>query len=177
MTKTAWILIPQNHFEKEARFVAYFQSEFNFFKKWEKEMSKIDTNYSHKTKDQLVSVLKFKEGLTSLLIDRGYTIPQMSNLRELLKSMNEERKYLYYILLSEYTHFSHHATGIYQKNLGILKTFEETPNLDLWKLVFSSSWPIFELTTEFFMKSLGYQSEVYSKKMKSDIRKAIESID
>ena len=178
LVKTIWILMPENKMDSESRFVAYLRTECSFLEKWAKELKNITNTEQVETLVRLNSYQKFEQDLTTLLKDKGYEVPtSVPNVRELLKSINEERKYLYYILLSQYTHLSHFSATLYQKNLGINKEINESANLDMWKLVFAATWPIFEFTTELFIISMGISEELYSKELKEAIRNAINLID
>jgi len=117
-------------------------------------------------------ILEFKNSLTNILNKKGYKIPTLPNILEMLQSLNEERKYLYYILLSQYTHMTHYAGKIYRKNLGVDKKLKEESSIDDWKLVFSISWPVFEFATELYVLKTGNKESIYSNEFRSKSGKA-----
>jgi translation initiation factor 2 beta subunit (eIF-2beta)/eIF-5 len=161
LVKTAWMLFPDDNFTKETRYVSYLQSESDYLGKTAKMFG--ETNESGKqtlyTKSQ---VDEFKSNLTKLLLQKGYQVPIFPNFREILKELKEDQKYLYYIKLSQYSHFSHHSTMIYQKHLGINKVLTEDPNIDLWKWAFITTIPAFKLASNFLFASLGSAENIYS---------------
>lgn len=161
LVKTAWILFPEDNFSKEARYVSYLQSESDYLDKTARmfDRSSEPGEQIVRSKDQ---VNGFKNDLSQLLLQKGYVVPKLPNFREILKELNEERKYLYYIKLSQYSHFSHHSTMIYQEHLGNHKIIKEKPNIDLWKCVFMTTVPAFKLAANFHFASLGSMENICS---------------
>lgn len=172
LIRTTWILLPNDKFLNEARYVAYLETECEYLERVSKGFGTV-TLKEAQLLEQREGVKKFKNDLGRLLMDKGYAIPKLPNVREMLKEINEERKYIYYVILSQYSHFSHHSSNIYQKNLGVYKELAETNNVDLWKFSFGTTLPIFRLASEFFFASLGYTEEIFLDEEKNEFERLI----
>ncbi|MBS1663716.1 MAG: hypothetical protein JST68_21915 [Bacteroidetes bacterium] len=169
LIKVAWMLYPPDVFECEARYVAHLGTERDFYSKWIKEFNRTGGD-SNKYKDLFEMISGFKDELSKLLKEKGYTIPKIPNVREALMSLNEERKYIYYILLSQYAHSTHYASNMYRKNLGTEKILNENVRMEEWKLVFAMCWPVFELATEFYIYRTQGREELYTIEFKEKVR-------
>jgi len=176
LIKVSWILHPPDVFECETRYVAQLSSECDFWSKWIKEAKKLGAN-SDKYQDTLEQISEFRDKLSKLLQEKGFSIPKLPSVREALRSLNEERKYLYYILLSQYAHATHYAGKIFRQNLGTARILREQVSLDDWKLVFSVCWPVFELATELYIYRTENKEELYSIEFKEAIRNSLLSIE
>lgn len=175
LLKVAWILYPPDVFECEARYTSHLRTEIDYLGRSIKQNEKL--GFSTDTlKKQLEPLKIFNNDLTELLKDKGYIIPKLPNIREILKSFGEERKYGQYMLLCQYTHLSHYAGKMYRKNLGVYKELSEEVQLDDWKLVFAVCWPVFEFATEFYIFRAQRQESIYSSEFKEKIRSAFLSI-
>jgi hypothetical protein len=172
LIKTAWILHPVRVMEKEARYVAYLETDYEFSLKMEKE-----TAGSSKQITKRTEIKWFINALSEKIKEHGVKkIPKFPNVRDILKSLNEERKYLYFIMLSQYTHFSHYAAGLYQKNLGTAKEYEETNNLERWKIAFGSTIPAFLLVTEMYAMSTSASKKLWSNPYREKVNTLIMSL-
>lgn len=177
LVKVSWVLHPSDQFENESRYVSLLNTECEFLEKWIKELTSLGTSDLEKQTKAHQGFLTFKDNLSKLLNEKGYSIKRLPNVREILKTLNEERKYLYYILLSQYTHLTHYAGSIYRKNLGAEKELTEQPQPDRWKLVFAVSWPVFELATELYIYTIGQQDILYTPQFKEKIRNSLLKIE
>ncbi len=156
LIRTSWMLFPDDKFICETRYSAYLQTEIEYLEKVARIMS--DNTKVLKKKEQ---VHLFKEKLDKLLVEKGYKNVRLPNFREMLKEIDEEKKYLYYIMLSQYSHYSHTASAIYQRNLGSAKILSEEPREDLWRFVFATTFPAFRLTSTFFLSSIGVNEDLF----------------
>jgi hypothetical protein len=136
--------------------------------------------FGHSTENittSMTPLITFSGELTAMLEEMGYSVPnKVPDLRQILKSLNEERKYQLYISLCQYTHLSHYAGQIYRKHLGTMKELSENVQLDKWLLVFGTCWPIFELATEFYLLRAQQVELVYSNEFKTSIKESIWNI-
>lgn len=171
LLKVSWVLYPPDIFDNESRYVAQLNTECEFWDRWIKEINKIDNSVSDKAEQTRLQLYNFKNDLSKLLIEKGHSIPKLPNMREILKSLNEERKYLNYLLLSQYTHMTHYAGKIYRQNLGTERELSEKVQTEEWSYVFSICWPIFELATELYVFRTENKEVLYEKEFKEEIRK------
>jgi len=175
LIKVSWILHPPDIFECETRYVAQLNTECEFWRKWVKESKKLGAD-SDNYQDILEGISKFKDELSKILEDKGYSIPRLPNVHEALQSLNAETKYLNYIILSQYTHATHYAGKIYRRNLGTEKILSERVRLDDWKFVFAVCWPVFELATELYIYRTEGKEELYSIEFKEAVRNSFLGI-
>jgi hypothetical protein len=170
-----WLLYPNDIFISESRYLSRLkdyeiwiskQIKFNKLLGW-------DSEKFHLEKD---AINNFRNKIQELLEKKGNKEENSKNVREILKEIGEERKYLYYKMLSNYTHGNYYSTRIYKKNLGVDSVFGEfIENID-WLFIYSITWPIFELASEILVlrASKGKCTQVYSHEFKNKIRKALE---
>jgi hypothetical protein len=175
LIRVSWMLHTDNVFESECRYVAQLDTECKFINKWIKEFEK-SGHSSENYNQSLNSVSSFKNDLSALLISQGYEIPVLPNVREMLKSLNEERKYIYYMLLSQYTHLTHYSGRIYRRHLGTEKKLEEKVSLEDWKFIFSVCWPVFEFATEYYLLKSQNGKTIYSEDFKALITEALNAV-
>lgn len=161
--------------DKNLQYVSQLNTECEFWSKWIRERNKVGTN-SDKYQDIMEQISDFRDKLSKLLQEKGYSIPKVPNVREALRSLNEERKYINYILLSQYTHATHYAGEIYRQNLGTEKILSEQVRLDDWKFVFAVVWPVFELATELYAYRTEGKEELYKFEFKESLRICLLSI-
>jgi hypothetical protein len=175
LIKVSWILHTNDVFESECRYVAQLDTECKFINNWVKEFEKSGYS-SEKYNQSLKSISSFKNDLSELLISKGYKIPKLPDFREMLKSLNEERKYINYMLLSQYTHLTHYSGRIYRSHLGTEKKLEEKVSFEDWKFIFSICWPVFEFATEYYLLKSQNKKDVYSQDFKAAIRESLLAI-
>jgi len=173
-----WLLYPSDIFECESRYIGRLKSYEDWITKqikFKKSQNWLFDNLDNHLKE----ISSFRDSIQKLLVKKGYEIPAIPALRSILKSVNEERKYLYYQLLSGYTHGGFNSTWIYRKNLGTLKQVGEFIDLTDWKLVYSVSWPVFEIATELYIDRATFSKSkiIYSDDFKNEIREAINIIN
>ncbi|HMD90005.1 MAG TPA: DUF5677 domain-containing protein [Anaerolineaceae bacterium] len=112
-----WMLAPNDPFEREARWIAHLKNEEenreNMAKFWQ-EIGKAQGEDI-----TLQDVRKFREGISNLLLEKGYhPLEKMPSLRRMMKDIHEEEKYIVYMILCQSTHGTHIATWKYRRNLG-----------------------------------------------------------
>jgi hypothetical protein len=111
--KIKWILQPLDRFEREVRWLAHLQGEEEYSQKAIKRSSQIGVALPE-LNDRLSKLSSFREAITSLLKEKGYKIiTKVPDVATMMKILQEEAKYIDYILLSQYIHATHVATGTY----------------------------------------------------------------
>lgn len=166
-----WLIYPQEIFQCESR----YSSRLRNYEEWIGKQIRIFKALGWETKKYTEEKKSLSEFINSFEIElnkKGYEAIKQKNFKSQLKSINEERKYLYYSLLSGFTHGGYYSTRIYRKNLGTKMSFGEFINIDDWKFVYSVVWPAFEIASEFFITkaSKGDIKNIYSKDFKNEIR-------
>ncbi len=170
-----WLMQPNDLFECESRYLSRLRDYENWISGQIKYFNNLNWN-TDKYEEEKKLIIEFRKDIEKLLEDKGYKTSNSKNLREILKSVHEERKYLYYKLLSGYTHGGYYSTNLYRKNLGTCKILGEFISIDDWKLVYIVAWPAFEIASEFFIdRASKSQFEIcYSEEFKSEIRSLID---
>lgn len=166
-----WLIYPQDIFECESRYSGWLRD----YEGWIGKQIRFFNDLGWETKkytEEKKSLSEFINNFDIELNRKGYKTKKVVNFKSQLKSINEERKYLYYSLLSGFTHGGYHSTGIYRKNLGTKMAFGEFISIDDWKFVYSVVWPAFEIASEFFIAkaSKGNIKNIYSEDFKNEIR-------
>lgn len=173
-----WLMHPNDLFECESRYLSRLED----YEKWVNSQIKYYRLLNWKSdqyNEEKRLIFEFRKGIEKLLKDKGYKACSSKNVRDILKSINEERKYLYYKLLSGYTHGDYYSTNLYRKNLGVCRTLGEFISLDDWKLVYTVAWPAFEIASEFFVDRASWSQvdTLYPEDLKNDIRKLIQKLN
>jgi hypothetical protein len=170
-----WLMHPNDLFECESRYLSRLEEHEVWITNQIKYFDSLNWN-SDKYAEEKRLIFEFRRSVENLLKDKGYKTSSRKNVRDILKSVNEERKYLYYKLLSGYTHGGYNSTYLYRKNLGTCKTLGEFISLDDWKLVYIVAWPAFEIASEFFIDraSKSQFKIVYPNEFKDEIRSLID---
>jgi hypothetical protein len=151
--KLLWLAAPDDPFEREVRWLAHLQTDEDYHRKIASRLAKFgkgeaDDNVAETIRQFRIAVAaKLPPGLTPLT--------QLPNLYQMLESMGEERKYLMYILGCQFTHATHHATGIYRKNLGTEKVLGEHVTPRDWAACLSMTWYSLHAAGERFLVRAG----------------------
>jgi hypothetical protein len=166
-----WLIYPQDIFECESR----YNGRLKNYEEWIGKQIRFFNDLGWDTKNYTEEKKSLSEFINDLDIElnrKGYETIKQVNFKSQLKKINEEQKYLYYKLLSGFTHGGYHSTNIYRKNLGTKMSFGEFINIDDWKFVYSVVWPAFEIASEFFIAkaSKGNIKNIYSEDFKNEIR-------
>ncbi len=170
-----WMMFPKDIYECETRYISHLKEYEDWLVGQIKFFNSLKWNADKYVNEKDI-ISEFRKAIEKLLNEKGYKIYPKQKIREILKSINEERKYLYYKLLSGYTHGGYYSTFLYRKNLGTCMSFGEFININDWKFLYCISWPAFEIASELFIEkaSEGNINTVYSDKFKKEIRTALE---
>lgn len=173
--KVVWMMYPPNIYECENRYLSHLRDYEDWLEKQIKFFNSQKWDSSKYVEEKRI-ISGFRKYIEDLLASKGYKIQPSKSLREVLKSLNYERKYLNYRVLSGYTHGGYYATFTYRKNLGTKMITGEFIDIDDWKFLYFTSWPAFEIASELFLEkaSEGNITPLYSKEFKKEIRSAFE---
>lgn len=176
--QAAWLLHPSDIFQSESRWLGRIEAYENYLKKVIKLYIELDINHNH-LDAEVPLVNGFRTEIEKQLNQKGYNSVKTPNIKDILISFNEHRKYLYYMLLSQYTHSSYHALNLYRRNLGTEQVIGEFFDLNDWRLVFAVSWPSFQLATDFYITTVTEHgmTSAYSDEFKNEISNKIMSLN
>jgi len=152
--KTLWMLEPQDPFDREVRWLAQLQTEEVFYDRISKRLDAIGID-SAKTVRIKNEISTFRLNVTGALPKSYKPIAQIPDLASMMKAINEEGKYLTYIFLSQYSHGTHVATGLYRKNLGNEKKFDEYITPKDWAPLLRLCWYCLAKTSERIFEVIG----------------------
>lgn len=173
--RTLWLLHPTDAFEGEARWLAHLQTEESWLNKAGKLLETLGEDpiefYS-----QAEQFRAFREKVAAKLPPGVVPPNQVPDLRTVLRGLGDERKYLYYLKLSQFAHGAFNAGGLYRRHLGTQKTLGEDIKPGDWKLVFSAAWPAFVASSGvLYVKFLGADPPL-SDDFQEQVITAIEAI-
>ena len=133
--KMIWITLPEDPFDREIRWLAQLHTEEQYYAKIAARLA----TYGSGDAEQRISdqLRDFRVSVTEKLPDGYEPLTRLPNLFQMLESFGEERKYLAYIEACQFTHSTHHATGLYRKNLGNKKQLGENITASDW---YSALW-------------------------------------
>lgn len=158
--KIKWMLDPVDPFEREARWLAHMKSEVEFYDKLIAKYSKLDEEAS--------DLWNFRETIESFRLAVSDKLPgsvsrvsKTPDLFSMMKSLDDERKYLGYIVLSQFAHGSHNATGLYRKNLGTDKSLGEFVEASTWSIPLSGCWYALHSSGSKLLQRLGGDPQTF----------------
>lgn len=175
--KTLWMLAPSDEFEREVRWLAQLHTEEKYFDRFAQRMSKIGIDNTDVIKTRDV-ISKFRLDVTGVLPKPYKTLSEIPNLADMMKDIHEEQKYFTYMLLSQYSHGTHVATGIYRRGLGTEKVFGEYITPKDWGIVFSVCWYCLARTGERIFEILGGDTKTFiNNNFFQEIQNTIQNIE
>lgn len=111
--RAAWMLAPEDPLERECRYLAHLAGEVTYLEKEAREAKAmgIDPTPSEERRDRLRD---FSEGVSKLLVARGYSPKGMPPIPDMLKEIGERKTYAVYALLCQTAHGGHFSTWIFR---------------------------------------------------------------
>jgi hypothetical protein len=137
--KINWMLQPEDPFEREARWLSQLRNGEEYNKKTSSILQKFNIE-NQGFRNQAKTIKEFRENITRLLPSKYKAVQKMPSLRDMLVALKDERRYLLYIYLSQFTHGSHVATDTYRRNLGTMQEFGEYIEPRDWRVPFTACW-------------------------------------
>lgn len=131
--KILWMLDPEDPFKREVRWLTHLRTEEDFHRKIANEIGQSASNRA----DLIGS---FRTSVERKLPPKYQLLKQLPNFREMLISIGEERKYSLYIILSQYIHSTHAATGLYRQNLGNSIIISDETSPTHWNIPLSACY-------------------------------------
>jgi len=149
--RVRWMFRPIDPFEREVRWLLHLRSARDHCRKLAKNAHltvELQKNYSN----QLEMYDSFAADIEGQLRERGYSTPaQTPNVWEMLKDLADQQLYVFYILLSAYTHSNFEAGNLYRENLGCGKKLGEFITPFSWLIPLEVTWKSFFLTAREFL--------------------------
>jgi hypothetical protein len=136
--KTLWMLEPKDPFDRELRWLAQLQTEEGYFDRLSRRMKALGID-NRKVVEAKSYISDFRIGVTLKFPKPYQPLSNIPDLASMMKAIGEENKYATYIFLSQYSHGTHVATGLYRRGLGTKKEFGEYISPKDWEVIFSVS--------------------------------------
>ncbi|BCL39680.1 DUF5677 domain-containing protein [Nostoc sp. MS1] len=173
--KLLWIIDPQDPFNREVRWLAHLQTEEEFYIKMSNKLGKF--GLGQEEQELATAIKEFRLGVTDKLPDGYRALSRLPNLYDMLTSLNQENKYITYIVFSQFSHANHHATKFYRKNLGINREIGEYISSQDWWSCFAIAWYCIHSTGEKFLSIIGGDpTKFLSLEFGNQIQTAIDAI-
>jgi hypothetical protein len=112
--RVAWMLSPEDPFDREARWATHLLGEITYLEKeiQEGEVMGIDTSSTQQRRDGL---LEFCDAVSRLLVQRGHPPKRgLPPIPDMLKEIGERKTYPIYSLLCQTAHGGHYSTWIFR---------------------------------------------------------------
>lgn len=129
-----WILNPDDPFNREVRWLAQIKTEEDYLARISRRMNElgVDNQEFLKNKD---AISKFRMEVIDVLPKPYEPLKERPDVASMMKAIGELDRYPIYSALSQYTHGTHAATGLYRKGLGIYKEIGEYTSPDSWAVI------------------------------------------
>jgi hypothetical protein len=137
--KAAWIVQPDDPFEREVRWLAHLGEEERLLKAASESATRNGGNPAiFQQKGALIR--DFRTGVARAL-PAGYSqLRGNPSVEKMLQDFGQEQTYTLYRLLAQYVHGGHSATWLYRKNLGNLKELGLFISPAGWQAPFDMAW-------------------------------------
>jgi hypothetical protein len=150
--KCLWIMNGASRMDSEARWLAEFRSEEVFLSKRADLLASLGAD-TRSEREQVALMREFSMGVASRIPSEIRVPERIPDLRSMLRELGEERKYLIYLKLSQYTHAAHHCIGSFREDDEEGFRIRERAEATEWIWAFQAAWPAFAAATAVvFMK-------------------------
>jgi hypothetical protein len=151
--KAAWIVQPDDPFEREVRWLAHLAEEERLLKAVSDSATKNRGNPAI-FQEKEAQIRDFRTGVARAL-PAGYSqLHGNPSVEKMLQDFGHQRTYTQYRLLAQYVHGGHSATWLYRRNLGNLKEPGEFISPSGWQAPFDMAWRILMVFGQSVLRSL-----------------------
>ncbi|MBI4325111.1 MAG: hypothetical protein HY674_07585 [Chloroflexi bacterium] len=159
--RVRWMLRPVDPYEREVRWLLHFRTAIAHCAKLAQN-SHLPAESKKGYAARRDKYNEFGKDIERLLLERGYSTPAKApNVWEMLKDLNDPQHYVFYILLSAYTHSTFEAGNLYRQNLGCGKKLGEFISPASWLRPFEVTWKSFFLTARDFLYWIGADASAF----------------
>jgi hypothetical protein len=173
--KAIWLVAVDDRFLGEARWLARVGEEAASWRREANLMKMLGFDEAERYAQVGDELDAFRLSIEARLPE-GVKVPQPPNVRDILKEIGEERKYGYYIRLSQFSHSSHRAGGLYRRGLGSAKEFREVSDEAHWALAYAAAWPMFVGGADSILRAFGAETSAVPATLHADILEAIKAL-
>jgi hypothetical protein len=175
--RAAWLLSPDNPFEREARWVLYLETAATHHEKLAAENMLSEKSRTSHSKTA-ASFRQFGMQIRRLLKKEGYEVKKtFPNFRRLVSEQDLPDAYHIFIELSAGTHSNFSAMDIYRKHLGTAKQFGEFVGPKDWFLPIGvSGFILFWIANKLLHENEVDVNKHFPKSLQDDFQKLLQNI-
>jgi len=148
-----WMVDPDDPFQREVRWLAHLQTEERYYMNMAKQLARFGSGEAERKR--AVAIGQIRSEIENKLPEGHVTLKQLPNLYQMLESLGEARKYMMYVIASQFAHATHEAVGLYRKNLGTARVIGEYIAPEDWAICFAMSWYSLHASGERFLERAG----------------------
>jgi hypothetical protein len=151
--KAAWIVQPDDPFDREVRWLAHLAEEERLHKAVSESVAKSGGN-PVMFKQLHAEIRNFRTGVARAL-PAGYSeLPGNPGVEGMLENLAQKQMYFLYRILAQYVHGGHASTGLYRRGLGTLKQGGEFISPKEWHTALHTAWKNLQIFGESILRSL-----------------------
>jgi hypothetical protein len=145
-TRTAWVLLPANPFEREARWLRTIRSMYDDFltksessaREHKMPISELFSDWKSEVEGYLHVIIEANKDTSLIGMNLTDKIPDMASM---MLELGQEIEYLNYRVASQYVHSSFFGTGLYRTGgISLMQQYQENIKPADWHLVFDVGW-------------------------------------
>lgn len=174
--RTRWMLGPEDPFEREVRWILHLRTARDHCRKLAQNVH-ILPQFRKQYEGRGSSYESFMTDIEQMLNERGYSTPaKVPKVWDMVNDLDEPQLYVFYILLSAYTHSNFEAGSLYRQNLGCGKKLGEFITPGSWQFPLEVTWRSFFATAHEFLERIDadrsrFQAEAAPAKFEEHLRK------
>ena len=155
--KAAWIVQPDDPFDREVRWLAYLAEEERMLKAIGEGAAKRGGNPAS-FEERHRQIRDFRMGVARALPADYSELPGNPGVEQMLENLGQKQTYTLYRVLAQYVHGGHASTWLYRRNFGTLKQIGEFISPLDWRSPLYMAWYNLQVFGESILRSL--KSEV-----------------
>lgn len=173
-THCLWMTHPKDPFEGECRWVSRLIAEENFHGR----LASHSNHHPHLSpfSETEKEIAGFRKKVEASLVQKGYKIEKLPDLRNMLKFIDADHMYVHYMFFSQFSHSTRISLSTYVRGYGTEKETGEKIKPSDWKYIFRIGWNSFSYCVSSFLKKTAKEGETFEKLEIEKIARMIEKI-
>jgi hypothetical protein len=151
--KAAWIVQPDDPFDREVRWLAHLAEEERMLKAVGESAARHGGNPA--SFEQHHRELRgFRTGVARILPPGYSELPGNPGVEQMLENLGQKQTYSLYRILAQYVHGGHSSTWLYRRNFGTLKQTGEFISPTGWQAPLHMAWKNLQIFGQSILRSL-----------------------
>lgn len=147
--RVRWLLFPEREFDREARWLVHLEEEERLWRRMAELAERTGAEVEAYRRVE-AEIRMFRLAVRERLPAGTALPPGIPSVAAELQEQKEERRYITYVLLSQFVHGGHYAGAIWRRGLGTTKEFGEHVTIGEWKMMLQISWwSLYQSATRF----------------------------